>query len=83
MQDRAVLVRAELEVGHETDHEKWSHEPIHHNAEANLNPNGSFTEDKMERFIFDFAKNRVHHHKESNGCTRSAGPEDFCSGPHL
>jgi hypothetical protein len=61
MLDRAFPISVELEVGHETDHEKWSEEPIYHNAEANLNPNGSLTKDEMERFVFHFAKNWEHH----------------------
>jgi hypothetical protein len=83
MQDQAVLVRAELEVEQETDHEKWSDEPIYHNTEANLNPDGSLAEDEMESFIFDFAKDRIHHDKESNSCTRSAGPEHSWNGAYL
>jgi hypothetical protein len=75
MPGRAIPISFQLVREQETHHEKWSNEPIYHNTEPDLNPNGSLTEGEMERFVFDFAKDWVHHDKESDGCTRSADVE--------
>lgn len=68
-------------LGVTTYHEKRSDKPIDDNAEPNLNPNSSFTENVVQGFVFDFAKNWVHHDEESDSYERSA-KQEFCGFLH-
>lgn len=49
-----------------TYHQEWSHDPIQHDAKANLDPQLLGAERKVKRFIFDLAQDRVHHDQKSH-----------------
>ncbi len=49
-----------------TYHNERSNNPVHHYGETYLDPDLAVLEDKMQCFVFDFAKNRIHHNQESD-----------------
>lgn len=53
-----------------THHQEWRDEPIHHNAECNLDPDLPFSEYLMQSFELDFAQYRVHHNQQPDGFRR-------------
>jgi len=46
-------------------HEERSNDPIHNEAEADLNPNFPGAEYVVEGFILDLAQDRIHHDQEA------------------
>ena len=50
-----------------TYHDQGSDNPVDHNAESDLHPNFSLTEDAVKSFVSDFTQDRVHHNEQSDG----------------
>lgn len=47
-------------------HQERSNNPIDEDAETNLDPDPTLSEDMVQRFVSYFAKNRVHHDQETD-----------------
>lgn len=43
-------------------HKQRSHDPVHENAEADLDPDCPLAEHTMQGLVLNFAQNRIHHH---------------------
>lgn len=56
-------------------HQERRNNPIHEYTEPNLDPDFPLSEDMMQRFKSNLAKNGVHHHKQSNCYRKSKATE--------
>lgn len=47
-------------------HKKRSHDPVHENAEADLDPDRPLAEHAMQGLVLDFAQDGIHHHQQAH-----------------
>lgn len=50
----------------QAEHEERGDDPVHEDAEANLDPNLARAEDAVQGLILDLAQDRVHHDKQTD-----------------
>lgn len=58
-------------------HQERSNNPIDNDAESNLDPDTTLSEDMVQRFVPYFAKNRIHHDQETDRLHRLAEASYF------